>query len=98
MTATATNYLATFILDTRGREESVDELIEGLKAELEAAGAEVGKVDNLGKQDFARVPDRRYDAGVYVQYRVSGSADLPAAILEKVRLNRLLSHKMIQKA
>lgn len=98
MTETASNYRATFILDTRGREESVDELIDGLKAELSAAGAEVSNTESLGKKDFARVPDGRYDSGVYVQYDFSGTPQAPAAILEKLRLNKLVSHKMIQKA
>ncbi len=98
MTATASNYKVTFILDTRGREESIDDLIEGLKADLVSVGAEVSEVENLGRQDFVRVPDIKYTAGVYVRYDFSGTAEVPAAILEKVRLNKLVSHKMIQKA
>jgi len=98
MTATASNYLSTFILDTRGREESVDDLIEGLKGELASAGAEVGEVNNLGRQDFVRTPDVKYDAGVYVQFPISGTSDLPASVLEKLELNKLVSHKIIQKA
>lgn len=97
MTATASSYKATFILDTRGREESVDDLIEGLKGELVAAGAEVTAVENLGRRDFASTPDSRYDAGVYVQYDIAGTSETPAAILEKLRLNKLVSHRMIQK-
>lgn len=97
MTAIASNYKATLILDTRGREESIDDLIEGLKAELASVGAEVTDVENLGKQDFVRIPDVKYIAGVYVQYNFSGAAETPAAILEKLRLNTLVSHKMIQK-
>lgn len=98
MTATASNYLATLILDTRGREESIDDLIEGLKAELAEAGAEVTEVENLGRKEFATVPDAKYDAGVYVQYEFTGTKETPAAILEKLRLNTLVSHKLIQKA
>lgn len=97
MTATAFSYKATFILDTRGREESVDDLIEGLKSELVSTGAEVSRVENLGRRDFATAPDKRYDAGVYVQFDVSGSSGTPSAIREKLRLNKLVSHKMIQK-
>lgn len=98
MTATASNYKATFILDTRGREESVDDLIEGLKAELVSAGAEVSNVENMGRQDFVRTPDVKYTSGVYVQYDFAGTAETPAAVLEKLRLNKLISHKVIQKA
>ncbi len=98
MTATASNYRATFILDTRGREETVEDLIDGLKTELAEAGAEVSKVENLGVKDFARAPDAKYDSGLYVQYEFSGSKETPAAILDKLRLNKLVSHKIIQKA
>ncbi len=91
------NYKATFILDMRGREESADELVDGLKGELEAAGAEVSATENLGKQDFARAADRRYESGVYAQYKLSGGSDLPRNVLEKLRLNKLVSHKIIQK-
>lgn len=98
MTATASNYKATFILDTRGREESVDELINGLKAAIAETGVEVTKVESLGRREFARVPDVKYDAGIYVQYTFAGGASAPAAVLEKLRLNRMVTHKMIQKA
>lgn len=98
MTALAANYKATFILDTRGREESVEDLIEGLKMDLVSVGAEVTEVENLGRQDFARFPDVKYTAGVYVQYDFTGTVETPAAVLEKLRLNKLVSHKIIQKA
>ncbi len=92
------NYKATFILDTRGREESADELVDSLKGELESAGATVSSAENIGRQDFARAADVRYESGVYAQYQISGDSDTPNKILEKLRLNKLVSHKMIQKA
>ena len=91
------NYKATFILDTRGREESVDELVGNLKGELEKVGAEVTKTADTGKQDFARAADRRYLSGVYAQYMISGDATLPSKIDETLRLNKLVSHKIIQR-
>lgn len=91
------NYKATFILDTRGREESVDELVGSLKSELENSGAEVSKISDAVRQDFARVADIRYDSGVYAQYMISGDTDVPGKILETLRLNKLVSHKMIQR-
>lgn len=91
------NYKATFILDTRGREESVDELVGNLKGELEKVGAEVTKTADTGKQDFARAADRRYVSGVYAQYMISGDATLPSKIDETLRLNKLVSHKIIQR-
>tara|TARA_B100000900_G_C20580508_1_gene717325 strand:- start:727 stop:1011 length:285 start_codon:yes stop_codon:yes gene_type:complete len=91
------NYKATFILDTRGREENADELVEGLKGELEGAGAEVTSAQNLGKHDFARAADRRYETGLYAQYKLTGDASMHKNVLEKLRLNKLVSHKIIQK-
>ena len=98
MTATKNNYKLTFILDLRDREEGVGELIEGLKNEIKAVGGEVSKVEDMGKQDFARAADHRYVAGQYVQLDVAGANEFPAVLWEKLRLNKLVSHKMIQKA
>ena len=98
MTETKANYKATFILDTRGREESVDDLIESLKNDIASVGAEVTKVENQGRQDFARATDPRYTSGVYARYEFSGASDSPAKILEKLRLNKTVSHKIIQRA
>ena len=91
------NYKATFILDTRGREENADELVEGLKSELEGAGAEVTSAQNLGKHDFARTADQRYETGLYTQFKLTGDAGMHKNVLEKLRLNKLVSHKIIQK-
>lgn len=98
MTETKANYKATFILDTRGREESVDDLIDGLKNEIASVGAEVTKVENQGRQDFARASDPRYTAGVYASYEFAGDKSTPTKLIEKLRLNKLVSHKIIQRA
>lgn len=98
MTETKFNYKATFILDTRNREESAEDLIEGLKAELVAAGGDITAVEDMGKKEFERAADRRYTAGTFVQFAATAPAGFPNAVLEKLRLNKLVSHKMIQKA
>ena len=36
MNSTKRNYRATFILDNRGKEDSVDQLVEGVKKEIVA--------------------------------------------------------------
>jgi len=43
-------YNATFILDTRGYEESVDTLTEKLKGVIESVGGKVAAVKNLGQK------------------------------------------------
>ena len=56
-TTTKRNYRATFILDNRGKEDSAEQIIDGVKQDITALGGEVGVVENLGRKDFIRVTD-----------------------------------------
>jgi small subunit ribosomal protein S6 len=87
MKATNRNYRATFILDNRGREDSVDQIIEGVKKEITSLGGAVSAVENLGKKDFVRVTDRKLTGAPYVHVDFSASAEMPAQLKEKLRLN-----------
>ena len=58
------NYKATLILDNRGKEDSVDQIIEGVKKEISAVQGEVTAVENIGRRDFARTTDDKFPAGV----------------------------------
>jgi small subunit ribosomal protein S6 len=102
MTATATptqrNYRATFILDNRGREESIDQLVEALKKEITAVKGEVSAVESLGKKDFARITDKKLSGAHYVQINFSGPADVPAHLRERLRLNNSVYRTFIQSA
>ena len=44
MTQTKRKYHATFILDNRGREETIDQIIEGVKKDILAVDGEVSSV------------------------------------------------------
>jgi small subunit ribosomal protein S6 len=81
------NYKATFILDNRGKEDSVDQIIEGVKKEIAAVQGDVTAVENLGRRDFARKTDDKFPAGVYVQVAFSAPAAAPAQLHERLRLN-----------
>ena len=61
------NYKATFILDNRGKEDSVETIIEGVKKEITALQGEVTAVENIGRREFIRKTDDKFPAGVYVQ-------------------------------
>ena len=100
--ATATpakrNYRATFIVDNRGREESIEQLIESLKKEIAAVKGDVSAVENLGKRDFIRVTDKKLTGATYVQMDFSGAADVPAHLRERLRLNNAVHRLLIQSA
>ena len=102
MTTTATpakrNYRATFILDNRGQEDSIDDIINGVKTEIAAVNGEVSGVENLGKRDFIRVTDRKLTAGAYVQILFSGPADAPSHLKERLRLKNNVYRTFIQSA
>ena len=100
MTATATpakrNYRATFILDNRGREETVDQLVENVKKEIAAVKGAVSAVESVGKRDFARVTDKKLTGAHYVQINFSGPNDAPQHLRERLRLNNTVYRTFIQ--
>jgi small subunit ribosomal protein S6 len=99
MSATATrNYLASFILDNRGKEETVDQIVEVVKNEITAVSGTVTAVENVGRKDFARVTDTKFPAASYVQIKFSGPASAPSALKERLRLNHSVYRTLVQSA
>ncbi len=84
------------ILDTRGREESIEQLIEELQTAIAGLGAEVGGSENLGRRDFARQADVNLPAGNYVQFHVAAAPDFGARLRDHFRLNKLVNRTLFQ--
>ena len=87
MNPTKRNYRATFILDNRGKEDTIEQIIEGVKTEIVAIQGDITAVENLGKKDFVRVIDAKLTAATYVQVNFAAPAEGPAALKERLRLN-----------
>ncbi|MEI6464332.1 MAG: 30S ribosomal protein S6 [Verrucomicrobiota bacterium] len=98
MSSTNRNYRATFILDNRGKEETVDQIVEGVKKVIAEVKGEVTGVENIGKKDFIRVTDKKLTSAAYVHINFSGPAESPANLLEKLRLNGSVYRTFIQAA
>lgn len=98
MNATKRNYRATFILDNRGREESIDQIVDGVKQEIAAVKGEVTAVESIGKRDFVRVTDKKLTGAAYVHINFSGPADAPSQLRERLRLNNSVYRTFIQSA
>ena len=96
MTDTKRHYRATFILDNRGKEESIDQIIEEVKKEIAAVQGEITAVENLGKKDFVRVPDRKLPSAVYVQVDFNAPLDGPRHLHERLRLNSNVYRALVQ--
>ena len=95
MNPTNRNYRATFILDTTGVED-VDKILEDVKQEIVTVEGEVGEIENLGQREFARVTNPKRPAGVYVQVPFSGPGSAPAALTERLRLNRTVYRTYVE--
>jgi small subunit ribosomal protein S6 len=96
MNPTKRNYRATFILDNRGKEDSIEQIIEGVKKEIAAVQGEVAGVENLGKKDFARVTDSKFTGGTYVQVNFSAPPQGPSQLKERLRLNNSVYRTFVQ--
>ena len=95
-TATKRSYRASFILDNRGKEETVDQIVEGVKKVIAEVKGEVTATETVGKRDFIRVTDKKFTAGHYVQIDFTGPADAPAHLRERLRLNTSVYRTFIQ--
>ncbi|HLP08962.1 MAG TPA: 30S ribosomal protein S6 [Opitutaceae bacterium] len=97
MTQTKRKYKATFIIDTRGREESLDQLLEKVKQDIAAVQGEVVSVENLGQRDLARSTDPKFVAAPYVQMEFLAPVDGPKHLHERLRLNQVVYRAMFEK-
>ena len=98
MSQTNRNYKATFILDNRGKEDSVDQIVEGVKKEIAAVQGDVTAVENIGRREFVRKTDDKFPGGVYVQVNFSAPAAAPAQLHERLRLNESVYRALVQNA
>ena len=98
MNATKRNYRATFILDNRGTEDTIEKIIEEVKQEIAAVQGEVSAVENLGKRDFVRVTDKKLTGAVYVHMDFAAPPETPAQLKERLRLNQHVYRTYIQSA
>ena len=98
MSQTKRNYKATFILDNRGKEDSVESIIEVVKKEISAVQGEVTAVENVGRREFSRKTDDKFPGGVYVYVNFSAPAGAPAQLHERLRLNDSVYRAIVQNA
>lgn len=89
-------YEGLFILDTAGKEEGVKDIIDKVTNEITTAGGKVEAVQKLDKRPFARVADKKYSAGFYVNVIFTGENGLPGQLHHRFSLDqdvfRLLIH------
>ncbi len=96
MNQTTRKYRATFLLDNRGQEDSIDQIIESVKQEVAAVSGEVTTVENLGRREFARVTNPKLTGATYVQMDFTAPSTTPAQLHERLRLNHSVYRTFVQ--
>jgi small subunit ribosomal protein S6 len=62
-------YEALIVLDTKGKEETVDSLVSTISKDMEKAGLKLEQIDNMGKRKFPFNP-RHVEAGTLREHPV----------------------------
>ena len=73
-------YEGVIILNTIGKDETIDKMINNVGSAIESEGAKLQQIDRIGRKEFA-YPSNKIAAGFYVNYFFEAE---PSA-LEKIR-------------
>ncbi len=79
-------YQGLIILNTKAHEGSIDELVTSISKEIEAEGAKLEHITQLGRRNFAYTSNH-LEAGHYVNYEFKGAPDTIKRIQSRLRLN-----------
>ena len=80
------NYEALIVLDTKGKEETIDSLVSTISKDMEKSGLKLEQIDNLGKRKFPFNP-RHVEAGHFVKIQFKGEPSSLDSLRSKLRLN-----------
>lgn len=81
-------YEGLFILNTAGKEETVQEMIKSISAELTAAGCKVQTVQKMDKRPFARVGDLEHSSGFYANFIFEAEPSVLPNLRSRFTLNK----------
>lgn len=93
---TTNNYKATFILDLRESADDAAKVLADIKEILDSLGAEESRSEDLGVRDFARAADQRFKQGHYGEIYFDGPGTIPAALKEKLRLDKRVNRIFVE--
>ena len=79
-------YEGLIVLNTKGIEGSIDDLVSTVGKELEAEGAKLEEVQQIGRRKFA-YNARHLESGHYVNYFFEADPDAIKRIQTRLKLN-----------
>lgn len=89
-------YEAMIVLDTKGTEESVDQLVSTISREIEKSGAKLQQIDQIGKRKFPYSP-RHVESGYFVNIQFEAEPTVVDAVRAKLKLNDNVYQQYYQK-
>lgn len=92
------NYKTTFILDLRESKDDSAKVLSDLTELLGSLNATVSEGKDLGMREFARVADRRYTQGHYLEVSFSSAGTVPDQLKEKLRLDKRVNRIFVESA
>lgn len=81
------NYEGLIILNTKGIDGSIEDLISSVGKEIEAEGGKLDEVQQLGRRQFA-YPAKHLDGGHYVNYIFAADSAAIEKIQTRLKLNK----------
>lgn len=79
-------YEGLIVLNSQGQEDSLNDLVTAVANEMEATGAKMDEIQQLGRKKFA-YNARQIDGGHYVNYIFNADAEAIEKIQTKLSLN-----------
>jgi ribosomal protein S6 len=80
-------YEGLFILNTAGKDEGVKDALDKISAAIESAGGKVETVQKMDKKSFARVADKKHNAGFYANVIFTGSSTIISQLRTRFALD-----------
>ena len=91
------NYEGLIVLNTAGKEDSVDTLVSNLGREIEAEGAKLEQIDRIGKRKFP-YGSKGLNDGYYVTYHFVAEPTALDKLRNKLKLNAIVHQQHYQVA
>lgn len=91
-------YEGLFILNTAGKEESVNDVINKIAEEITSGGGKVETIQKMDKKSFVRTPNRKVTAGFYVNIIFTLKSESLSTLNNKLSLNNDVYRSMINVA
>lgn len=91
-------YEGLFILNTAGQEDTIQELVDKLSADITDVGGKVEAVQKMDKRQFVRVANKKHQDGFYVNVIFEGESNISKALQEKYILDTTVFRMLITHA